>query len=433
MFCDELKISVVAGGGGNGCISFRREKYIPYGGPDGGDGGDGGNIILKANQNLNTLGHLTSNKFFSAERGEHGRGKNQHGKSAKDLILEVPIGTIVLSEDKSSILADLSKDGQQFIVAKGGKGGGGNTRFASSTRQVPRFAEKGTPGEEKMIILELKLMADLGIIGLPSAGKSTFLSVISNARPKIAEYHFTTLTPNLGMVNMSKFGGKATESFVAADIPGLIEGASEGKGLGHQFLKHISRTKLLVHLVDAYLQNPLANYKTIREELKKYDPKLSKLEEIIIINKIDLVDKKTLTKLSKELAKISKKEVFAISCVTHEGLKPLMFEILKKLNDIKKKEQRKKVTKKIIPTITPRFSEDSWRIKKIEENGKIIFIIAGGKAETLAIKTDFSNIEALERVYRFLEGIGIKKAVEKRGANLGDIYRIGKQNFPYRP
>ena len=258
MFCDELKIKVVAGKGGDGCVSFRREKFVPKGGPDGGDGGNGGNIIIKVNPHLNTLSNLANKKIYKADQGVRGKRKNMHGKSAQNLILEVPKGTIILNEDKSEMLADLNKEGELLTIAKGGKGGMGNARFVSSTHQIPRFAETGEPGEEKEVILELKLVADVGLIGLPSAGKSTLISVISNARPKIAAYHFTTLVPNLGVVSM---GGN--NSFVVADIPGLIEGASQGKGLGHQFLKHIARTKLLVHIVDGFIPDTEENYKVI--------------------------------------------------------------------------------------------------------------------------------------------------------------------------
>ncbi|MDD3861785.1 MAG: GTPase ObgE, partial [Candidatus Gracilibacteria bacterium] len=370
MFCDELQIKILAGNGGNGCISFRREKYVPKGGPDGGNGGNGGSITIKVNKNLNTLNHLTMKKVYKAESGEHGKGKNMQGKTGKDLIIEVPQGTIIFTQDKSKTLADLNKAGDQVLIAQGGKGGLGNYNFRSSTHQVPKFAETGEPGEKLEIILELKMVADVGLIGLPSVGKSTLISVISNARPKIAAYHFTTLTPNLGVVSMGKFGGSQTDTFVVADIPGLIEGASEGKGLGIQFLKHISRTKLLVHLIDATLESPDKNYKTIINELKKFSKELATREEIIVINKIDSIDDKSLAKITKLLQKVTKnKNIFTISAITHEGLQPLLFEVSKKLIELKNKERSSLLQKpeKELPVLRPHIDKVKFTIVKIEK------------------------------------------------------------------
>lgn len=432
MFIDEIQIKAIAGKGGDGSISFRREKYVPKGGPDGGNGGKGGNLTIKANTNLNTLGHLAHKKIFKAENGENGKGKNMTGKTGTDLTIETPVGTLVLSKDKSQILADLNSHNQEIIIAKGGKGGFGNLHFLSSTHQVPRFAENGEPGEEKEIVLELKLVADVGLIGLPSAGKSTLISVISNARPKIAAYHFTTLSPNLGVVYMSTFGGSTNDTFVVADIPGLIEGASEGKGLGHQFLKHITRTKILVHIIDGSLENTAEDYKTIVNELKNFSKELAKKKQIVVINKTDLLTEEQIKEKINELKKIKKTmKIFPISAVAHQGLKPLMFEILKTLKTEKNKE---KLTpqKKQIPVLKPHLTGVNLKITKTPEGDKRIFQISGKRLEQMVIMTDLKNIEGLERIYYYLEKSGIKRAIEKRGAEFGDIIRIGQKSFPYR-
>ena len=403
MFCDELKIKITAGNGGNGCSSFRREKYVPKGGPDGGDGGHGGDILIRVNNNLNTLNHLAMSKMYKAESGEPGKGKNMHGKDAPTLFLEVPLGTVIFNEDKSELLADLSHLGDQIVIAKGGKGGLGNYHFKTSTHQAPKFAETGEPGEKKEITMELKMVADVGLIGLPSVGKSTLISVISNARPKIAAYHFTTLTPNLGVVSMGKFGGSVNDTFVVADIPGLIEGASEGKGLGIQFLKHVTRTKLLVHMIDGLLEDADQNYKIIVNELKKFSKELGQREEIIVINKIDSIDEETLKKRLKELKKVIKtKKVFTISAATHEGLQPLLFEISKKLAEIKKMERSQKPTseEKILPILRPHLDKVKFTITSVEKTKEgQIFNIAGQRTDQIVIMTDLSNQEGLERIY----------------------------------
>ncbi len=436
MFCDEVKIKVIAGKGGDGCVSFRREKFVPKGGPDGGDGGKGGNIIFKVNSNLNTLSHITSGKTYKGNDGVAGKGKNMHGKNAESTTLEVPSGTVVFNEDKSEMLADLNKENEEFTVVKGGKGGLGNARFVSSTHQAPRFAENGEPGEIKEIILELKLVADVGIIGLPSAGKSTLISVISNAKPKIAAYHFTTLIPNLGVVDMRKFGGSANDSFIAADIPGLIEGASKGKGLGHQFLKHISRTKLLVHLIDGTLEDTKQNYKTINKELKEFDKTLAKKDQIVVLNKIDMLDEKETKEKLKALKKIAPKaQIFAISAITGEGLKPLLFALTKKLMEIKKTESKiKKPTKpQEIAVLQPHLDKEQFEIEKvIKKKDYKIFRIKGKRIEQLIKMTDTNNIEGLERVYHFMEKAGIQRAVEKLGATFGDQIKILETKIPYR-
>ena len=334
MLTDEVTIKITAGKGGNGCVSFRREKYVPKGGPDGGDGGKGGNIILRANQSVNTLTFFNMKKEFKAENGAQG-GKNQRtGADADNLILEVPPGTMIYkaqnvqNEDNidNEKIADLTKEGDQFVAAKGGRGGWGNVHFATATHQTPREANPGLPGEEKTIKLELRLIADVGIIGLPNAGKSTLLSRISHARPKIADYPFTTLEPNLGVIRVDD-----EFSFIAADIPGLIEGASKGRGLGHKFLRHVKRTNSLVHLIDANSDDFVRDYKTIRNELKLFSPELAKKKEILCINKIETVSEEQLSTKTKELKNKVKRTPLLISAVTGKGIQELLYKIKKVL------------------------------------------------------------------------------------------------------
>ncbi len=433
MFKDELKLKIIAGKGGDGASSFRREKFIPKGGPDGGDGGNGGDIIFKTSNHLNTLSKLANKKLYKAENGVNGKRKNMHGKNAENLILEVPKGTIIFDAKNKELLADLEKDNSKTIIAKGGKGGMGNARFVSSTRQAPKFAEKGEPGEEKEIFLELKLVADVGIIGLPSAGKSTFISVISNAKPKIADYPFTTLIPNLGIVNMKEFGGNKENNFVIADIPGLIKGASKGKGLGHKFLKHISRTKLLIHIIDGTEEDIIKNYKTINKELKEFDKNLIKLPQIIVLNKIDQLDEKTIKEKFKKLTSTSKnKEIFPISNITKKGIKPLLFKVIKELATLKTSPHKLNI-KKTIPILKPHLETVEFEIEKIvKKKNHIIFRIKGKKIEQLIQMTDINNKEGLERIYNYIEKIGIKKNIEKYGANYGDFYKIKEITIPYR-
>lgn len=286
MFVDRVALHVKGGDGGNGCLSFRKEKYVPRGGPNGGDGGKGGDVVIRAVQGLTNLAHLSQHHHWSADRGEHGQGSNCNGRSGKDLLIDVPPGTLIRDRDRGHLLRDLKQPDDQIVIARGGRGGYGNTHFKSSTNRAPRQVEKGDPGEDRRIVLELKLIADVGLVGLPNAGKSTLLSRISRARPEIADYPFTTKYPNLGMVEV---GGEL--GFVVADIPGLIEGAHAGHGLGHEFLRHVERTRLLVHLVEALPQDgsdPLANYRTIRSELEQYSPALAARPELLVVTKLDL-------------------------------------------------------------------------------------------------------------------------------------------------
>ena len=336
MFTDYAKIYVSAGKGGDGAVAFRREKYVAAGGPDGGDGGKGGDIYFEVNPDSNTLIDFRYKKKFKAENGENGEGSHRFGKSGADLYIKVPLGTIVKNAQTGEILADLSENNKKVLVLKGGRGGKGNSHFATATRQAPRFAQKGEEGEEAELILELKLLADVGLIGYPSVGKSTILSVVTSATPKIAEYHFTTLEPNLGVVK-SEYG----DSFVIADIPGLIEGASEGVGLGIQFLRHIERTRLLLHVIDVAGtegRNPVQDFYTINKELEKYSKKLATRKQIIVANKIDSMQDETLYNELEKVAKENNMKIFKVSAVTGQGMKELMIEVSKILKTLPKEE-----------------------------------------------------------------------------------------------
>ena len=338
-FIDEAKIYIKAGDGGRGCVSFRREKYVPRGGPNGGDGGNGGDVIIVARRNMSSLLDHRYQQHYRAKRGEHGRGKDQHGKNSEHLLIPVPMGTIVKDFETEEFLGDLTENNQELIVAKAGRGGKGNARFVSSTNQAPKEAEPGGEGEEKTLKLELKLLADVGLLGFPNAGKSTLISTISAARPKIADYPFTTLVPNLGVVS---YGDGAT--FVLADIPGLIEGAHEGAGLGIQFLRHIERTKILIHLLDLSPitnRDPIEDYEAMNRELKAYSEELSKKPQILVLNKIDITEvREDLEKIEKHFSKSGVKP-FPISSATGEGTKELVWEVvrhLEKLNVIKESD-----------------------------------------------------------------------------------------------
>lgn len=331
-FLDQAKVYLKSGKGGAGCVSFRREKYIEYGGPDGGNGGKGGDVIFEVAENLNTLIDYRYQQHQEAKNGTPGAGRNRTGADGADCILKVPVGTQVLAEDGETVLLDLTQVGERVVFLKGGDGGFGNMHYKSSTNQAPRTFLPGWPGEERIIWLRLKLIADAGLVGLPNAGKSTFLSACTEAKPKIADYPFTTLSPNLGVVHMGRRQGKESGvSFVLADIPGLIEGAHEGQGLGDRFLGHVERTKVLLHLVDGTDENLVQNYKTIRGELKAYGGKLDKKPEIVALTKIDALDEKTLKERMAALKKISRKDVFAISAVAHKGVDDILTQLAQKI------------------------------------------------------------------------------------------------------
>ncbi len=427
MFLDEIAISIKAGKGGHGAVSFHREKYVTKGGPDGGNGGSGGNVIIRAASNKNTLQHFKGVKLFSAKNGQYGEGCNRFGKSGEDLIIEVPVGTLILEEGK--LIADLTKDGENFLAARGGLGGKGNANFTSSTRQTPRFAELGEPGEGKKLKLELKLLADVGIIGLPSVGKSTLISVISSAKPKIAEYHFTTLAPNLGVV--SHHG----ENFVISDMPGLIKGASQGKGLGHRFLKHAERVRFFWHLIDGSSSTPLTDYKTIREELKKFNPELAEKPEIVIISKADICENNTLQKLAQKLKEksvmpaLAKVGVFIISSPTHHGIEDLLNLTIQKFQEIKKTANAEK-PKEPLPIYKPHLEMKS-KAFGVKRKNKKLYYVTGPRLEQIAVMTDFTNPEALARMQDVLEKFSVSRELRRAGAEEGAKIEIAGKRFEW--
>lgn len=442
MFCDEVKVHFIAGRGGDGCIAFRREKFVPRGGPSGGDGGDGGSIYLEADENINTLAEFNSAKIFRAKPGSKGLGSDMGGRDAEDMILPVPVGTLIFNEDKTKQLGDLPHHGDRFLIARGGRGGFGNSHFRSSTRQAPTFAELGEPGKEHICTLELKLVADVGLIGLPSVGKSTMISRISNARPKIAAYPFTTIIPNLGLVTMESFGGSRKQSFVACDLPGLIEGAHEGKGLGIQFLKHVARNRVLVHILDITSEDPSADFATIKTELKAYDKSLAKKPTLVAFNKIDAVTPEEAKKIMQAFKKKNRtvKTLFSLSCVTGEGLKPLMFAVWELLETARKEELNAKP--KVDPTYTvfkPEADEDghSFEVVKLKRQAKDTaktkaFRVTGRRIEQIVAMTDFGNVEAVARVYDVVHKMGIERELRRNGAVMGDVIHIGEAHILYR-
>lgn len=417
MFYDCLKIFVKAGDGGNGCVAFRREKYVPFGGPSGGDGGHGGHVILKASSELRTLADFHAKSRFAAGRGGHGAGKHRSGKNGTDLILKVPVGTTVRDATTGELLVDLVTDGQEAIVARAGRGGRGNARFATPTERAPRFAEKGEPGEERWLELELKLLADVGLIGLPNAGKSTILSRVSAAQPRIADYPFTTLEPSLGVVRLA--GG---ESFVLADLPGLIEGAHAGAGLGHKFLRHIERTRLLIHVVDVSGTggiDPVGGFRTVNRELALYSAKLGKRPQMVAANKMDLPESKlNLERLKNALPGV---EVFPVSAVTGEGLDRLMHRAAALLRDLPAPEVPD--SKKAVACQEP------LRVRR--EDG--MYVVEGKAVERRVAMTDFSNKEAVRRLKRYFVRAGVEEALRSAGIKPGETVRIGRDQFEYWP
>ena len=414
MFTDYVKIIAKAGNGGNGAISFRREKYVAAGGPDGGDGGKGGDIYFEVDPDSNTLIDFRYNKKFKAENGKNGEGAHKYGKSGEDLVIKVPIGTIIRDAKTNKVLADLSEPAQKELLLAGGRGGKGNSHFATSTRQAPRFAQDGEKGEEKELILELKLLADVGLIGFPNVGKSTFLSMTTSATPKIADYHFTTLEPNLGVVK-TDYG----DSFVIADIPGIIEGASEGTGLGLQFLRHIERTRLLLHVIDvsgSEGRNPVQDFHTINEELKKYSEKLSKRKQIIVANKIDVMQDENLYKELEKVAKENNMEIFKISAATGEGVSELIkhvAEVLKTLpkEDLIEIEDRKVYTLE---------DKDEYTITK--EDG--MFVVRGEAVGRIMRRVNIEDNESLYYFQKSLDNLGVNQKLKKMGIKEGDIVKI---------
>ncbi len=425
MFVDMTNIYLKAGKGGDGAIAFRREKYEPAGGPSGGDGGDGGSIIIRANENLTTLLDFRYNKTYKAENGENGRNKNQFGKDGEDLVLEVPIGTLVKDSSTGKVIVDIKEKNQEFVIARGGKGGKGNARYVSSTRQAPRFAQPGTEGEEIRITLELKLLADVGLIGYPNVGKSTLLSVISNAKPKIANYHFTTLEPNLGMVDLGQ-----GRSYVVADIPGLIEGAHEGVGLGHNFLKHIERTKVLVHLVDTSGfegRDPVDDVYRINEELYKYNEKLKNKAQILVANKTDLPgSEENYKRLVKEFEG-KFQDILAISAVSNKNIKELKYKIGNLLEEIKKNTPEEYET---YDEEIEEFKVDNFKELEVKlENG--VYVVSGSQIDNLIYRTNFDHHDSLRHFQNKLIEFGVVEKLRELGISDGDTVRMQDFEFEY--
>ncbi len=421
MFVDKVKVSVRAGDGGDGAVSFRHEKFIDKGGPDGGDGGDGGDVVFEASLSQNTLASFRFQKQIVAESGQAGAKRKKHGRSGKDLIVKVPVGTVVNSQD-SSLLADLTHNKQRVIIAHGGKGGFGNAHFTSSTRQAPRVAEKGEKGDEMDLVLELKMIADVGLVGLPNAGKSTLLSVVSNARPEIANYPFTTITPNLGVTDIDK------TALLFADIPGLIEGASEGKGLGDEFLRHVERTEVLVHLIDAYQNNIAEAYQTIRDELKAYKTDMSGKPQIVALSKVDGLDEEIVRDRLQELKPLLPKgtKLMAISSKSGQGLKELLREIKKQVMVAKQQTKAADESDAAIPVLTIK-TDDAWKIEKIATG----YTVSGRKIERFAMRTDFDNYHSVARLRDIMKKMGIMHGLVRQGIEPGDKIVIGEQTIEY--
>lgn len=425
MFVDTAKVFVQAGRGGDGAVSFRHEIYVDKGGPDGGDGGRGGDVVFVATDNLNTLLDFRYKPELKGEPGQSGAKRDRHGKSGATTFVKVPVGTIVKRDGE--IIADFTEDGQKVVVAKGGDGGYGNAHFKSSVRQAPRVAEKGEPGETFEAELELKLLADVGLVGFPNAGKSTFLSVVSNARPEIADYAFTTLTPNLGVADVDD------GSLLIADIPGLIEGASEGKGLGDAFLRHVERTAVILHLIDAYAEDVAGAYTTIRNELKAYSEDLANRPEVIALTKIEGLDDEIITMQKEAVQKVSgDATVFAISSQAHTGLIDVLRELRREVNTVRQAE--KETTEQsdeglAIISLGEDAKAKAWTIQKREEGGQTVFVVKGHKIEKFARRTHFDTYEGLNRLRDIMKKMGITHALIRDGAEGDSIIRINGDDF----
>ena len=425
MFYDYAKVNVKAGDGGNGIVAFRREKYVPKGGPAGGDGGKGGSIILRADEGLRTLIDFRYQTHYKGKRGDHGSGAKQHGRSADDIVLRVPVGTVVRDADTKKLLGDLRHHGQEIVVAQGGRGGRGNARFVSSTHRAPAFAENGEKGEERWITLELKLLADVGLVGFPNVGKSTIISRVSAAKPKIANYHFTTLEPNLGMVRVD-----AGRSFVIADVPGLVEGAAEGAGLGHRFLRHVERTRVLVHVVDlsgSEGRDPLEDLAVIRGELERYAPQLNEKPMVIVANKVDLMSDDdrdaALARLSEAYPEV---RIFPMSAATDSDLNELVYHLADILDAIGPVEYAEEDFEPVEEE--PRKQEAPFRVQKI---GPDAYEVVGPEIDGLVGRTQFERDEAVERFMKILDNMGIEKALREAGIQDGDTVIVGPMALDY--
>lgn len=418
-FLDKAKIRVVSGHGGNGMVAWRREKYVDKGGPAGGDGGRGGDIYFVADENMSTLLDFKIKSVYKAQSGENGGIKNMHGACAKDLYIKVPLGTVVRDTKTGNIIADFTENEQKILIAKGGRGGRGNARFATAQKRAPQFCEPGEPGIERTLELELKLIADVGLLGMPNAGKSTFISKVSSAKPKIADYPFTTLVPHLGVVKNADGG-----SYVIADIPGLIEGASDGVGLGHEFLRHVERCRFLIHIVDITAENPLNNYNIINNELKKHSERLADLYQILVLNKIDALSKEEIDRYIEEFKQYSP-EIFAISAVTGENISSLMHFVDKKVEEIPKPVFEIDVE----DDLGAYDNDDSdFEVTKLAKDA---YIISGGKINRLAKVTDARNTEQVIRLQNILKSMGVFDKLHDYGLKNGDTVILGHLELAY--
>ncbi len=423
MFVDKAKIYIKSGKGGNGSVSFRREPYVPQGGPDGGNGGRGGSVVFLADRNLRTLMDFRYKKKYTAENGEDGRGKQQYGRDAEDLVIKVPVGTLVKDADTGNVMADLKEDGQRFVAAKGGKGGKGNVWYKNSVRQAPNFAESGGFAVERNIELELKLIADVGLVGYPNVGKSTLLSVCTSASPKIADYHFTTITPNLGVVNFYD------KSFVMADIPGLIEGASEGLGLGLDFLKHIERTRMLIHVVDvsgSEGRDPSEDFDKINAELRNYSEKLASKPMIVAANKIDMAEDDTVEKFT-EYVRSKGYDVYFISAPIHEGVDELIKAVAAKLDTIGEEEEDDIV----FYTAPDPEDEPDFRDINIDVDEDGNFVLTGKQLRKIFDSTNFNDTGSLRYLYKYIESKGVFDRLIEEGLEDGDTVKVFDYEFEY--
>lgn len=423
MFIDEAKITVTAGNGGNGAVAWRREKFEPAGGPAGGDGGDGGSIILLASDNIHTLMDFRYKRVYKGNNGEQGRNKKQFGKTGEDITLKVPVGTLAKDPVSGNVIVDLKENGQQYTIAKGGKGGKGNARFKTPTRRAPNFAQPGRSGESREIVLELKLLADVGLIGFPNVGKSSLLSVISAAKPKISNYHFTTLEPNLGVVRLEE-----EKSFVVADVPGLIEGAADGVGLGHEFLKHIERTNVLIHVLDisgSEARDPLNDFDLINAELASYNSNLEKKTQVVYANKMDLPGAEENLKRLEEKLKDTDIKIFSGSVIKHENLQSMIYYVW----DLISKVDRSYKTYDEAYVELKTTDEEEINVEVVGNN----YIVSGGDIERLIASINFQDNESIKYFQNMLINKGIIKLLEDAGISEGDNVFIGDIEFEYIP
>lgn len=427
MFVDHVKIYVKGGDGGDGMAAFRREKYVPNGGPAGGDGGKGGDVVFVVDEGLRTLMDFRYRRHFKADRGENGMSKGMHGKNAEDLVVKVPPGTVVKNEETGAVIADLVENGQKAVIARGGRGGRGNMRFVSPSNPAPEIAEKGEPGQELNVVLELKVLADVGLVGFPSVGKSTILSVVSKAKPKIGAYHFTTIVPNLGMVNLDD-----GRSFVMADLPGLIEGAHQGVGLGMQFLRHIERTRVIVHVIDMSGmegRDPYQDYLTINEELKQYNLRLTERPQIVVANKMDIPGaEENLEKFKEKVGDTV--EVFPVSALTQQGLKPVLYKVADLL-DVTPKFELYDLEDETSETTVLYKHEKKGEDFTITRDDDGAYVLSGYTIERLFKMTDFSKEAAVRKFARQLRAMGVDDALRERGAKDGDTVRLLDFEFEF--